>query len=115
MMGIPNDYKSYLEKFVADEYKKFYNEFEKPKLVRIVEANSNRFQLKLNELINQHIKQNQSDEILFIPNAQFLELMEINQRKALSWRKSGKINFVQFGSKVLYKVADIQQLINKLS
>jgi len=112
---IPADYKSYLENFVAEEYKKFYDEFEKPKPIRIVEFNSNRFQLKLNELINQHIKQTQSEEILFISNAQFLDLMKINQRKALSWRRSGKINFIQIGTKILYKVTDIQQLINKLS
>ena len=115
MNNIPADYKSYFEKFVADKYNEYYEKHDKPIPIRIVEFNSNRFQLKLNELINQHIKQTQSEEILFISNAQFLDLMEINQRKALSWRKSGKINFVQFGSKVLYKVDDIQQLINKLS
>ena len=74
MMGIPNDYKSYLEKFVAEEYQKFYDEYEKPKPVRIGFDNSNRFQLKLSELITHLTKQNQSDEILFISNAQFLEL-----------------------------------------
>ena len=115
MSSIPDDYKSYFEKFVTDLYKEFYDDYEKPKPIVIVEDNSKKFQLKLNELINQLIKQNQSDQALFITNSQFLELMEINQRKALLWRKSGMINFFQIGSKILYKASDIQLLINKLS
>ena len=115
MSSIPDDYKSYFEKFVTDLYKEFYDDYEKPKPIVIVEDNSKKFQLKLNELINQLIMQNQSEEVLFISNAQFLELMEINQKKALLWRKSGMINFFQIGSKILYKASDIQLLINKLS
>ena len=115
MNNIPDNYKLYFDEFVANLYKEFYDEYDKPKTIKIVEDNSKKFQLKLNELINQLIKQNQSEEVLFISNAQFLELMEINQKKALLWRKSGMINFFQIGSKILYKASDIQLLINKLS
>ena len=115
MNTIPDDYKSYFDNFVANLYKEFYDEYDKPKTIKIVEDNSKKFQLKLNVLINQLIKQNQSDQVLFITNSQFLELMEINQRKALLWRKSGMINYFQIGSKTYYKASDIQLLINKLS
>lgn len=115
MKSIPDDYKSYFEKFVANLYKEFYDEYDKPKTLKIVEDNSSKFQLKLNVLIDQHVKQNQSDHVLFITNSQFLELMEISQKKALLWRKDGKINYFQIGSKILYKVSDIQQLIKDLS
>ena len=115
MNNIPDDYKSYFEKFVADLYKEFNDEGEKPRTVKIVEDNSTKYQQKLNELLNQLIKQNNSKEMLFISHTQFTELMQISNKKALAWRKNGKINFYQFGSKILYKVADIQKLINKLS
>ena len=115
MNNIPDNYKLYFDEFVANLYKEFYDEYDKPKTIKIVEDNSKKFQLKLNELINQLIKQNQSDQALFITTSQFLELMEINQRKALLWRKSGMINYFQIGSKTYYKASDIQLLINKLS
>ena len=115
MSSIPDDYKSYFEKFVTDLYKEFYDDYEKPKPIVIVEDNSKKFQLKLNELINQLIMQNQSEEVLFITNTQFLELIEINHKTALAWRKKGLISFFQIGNKVLYKVSDIRLLLNKLT
>lgn len=115
MNNIPADYKSYFEKFVANLYKEFYDEYDKPKTLKIVEDNSTKFQLRLSVLINQLENQNQSDQVLFITNSQFLELMEISQKTALAWRKNGKISFFQIGSKVLYKVSDIQLLIKNLS
>ena len=111
MNNIPDNYKLYFDEFVANLYKEFYDEYDKPKTIKIVEDNSKKFQLKLNELINQLIKQNQSDQALFITNSQFLELMEINQRKALLWRKSGMINYFQVGNKIYYKVSDIEELL----
>jgi uncharacterized membrane protein len=115
MNNIPADYKSYFEKFVANLYKEFYDEYDKPKALKIVSDNSNKFQRKLDELIYQLEKQNQSDQVLFITNSQFLELMEISQKKALLWRKNGVVNYFQIGSKILYKVYDIQLLIKYLS
>ena len=111
MNNIPDNYKLYFDEFVANLYKEFYDEYDKPKTIKIVEDNSKKFQLKLNELINQLIKRNQSDQALFITNSQFLELMEINQRKALLWRKSGMINYFQVGNKIYYKVSDIEELL----
>ena len=111
MNNIPDNYKLYFDEFVANLYKEFYDEYDKPKTIKIVEDNSKKFQLKLNELINQLIKQNQSYQALFITNSQFLELMEINQRKALLWRKSGMINYFQVGNKIYYKVSDIEELL----
>ena len=115
MNNIPADYKSYFEKFVANLYKEFYDNYDKPKPLKIVEDNSTKFQLRLNVLIDQLKNQNQSDQVLFITNSQFLELMEISQKTALAWRKNAKISFFQIGSKVLYKVSDIQLLIKNLS
>lgn len=115
MNNIPDDYKSYFDKFVANLYKEFYDEYDKPKTIKIVEVNSSKYQKKFNELIYQLQMQSQQGQVSFITNAQFLELMEINQRKALLWRKSGMINYFQIGSKTYYKASDIQLLINKLS
>jgi len=114
MNNIPDDYKSYFDKFVANLYKEFYDEYDKPKTIKIVEVNSSKYQKKFDELIYQLQKQSQQGQVSFITNAQFLELMEINSKTALTWRKNGKINFFQIGSKILYKVSDIQLLIKNL-
>jgi hypothetical protein len=114
MNTIPDDYKSYLEKFVANLYKEFYDEYDKPKTLKIFDDNSTKFQKKFNVLINQLENQTQSNHVLFITNSQFLELMEINSKTALTWRKNGKINFFQIGSKTYYKASDIQLLIKNL-
>ena len=113
MNNIPDDYKTYFEEFVAKCYKEFYDEYDKPKTSKIVEDNSSKFQLKLNVLINQLEKLNQFDQVQFITNSQFLDLMEINHKKALLWRKSGVINYYQIGSKTYYKISDIQELLEK--
>lgn len=114
MNKIPDDYKSYFEKFVENLYKEFSEDNEMTKPIVIVNKTSNRFHVKLNELTNQLIKQNQSENTKFITNAQFLQLMEIDKRTALAWRKNGKINYIHFGNKIMYKVSDVQQLINEL-
>lgn len=115
MNNIPNDYKSYFKEFVVKCYEVFYDEYNNPKTSEIVAVNPNKFQKKFDELICQLEKQNQSGQVLYITNAQFLDLMEISKKKALAWRNKGKINFIQLGNKTYYKVEDIQSLINFLS
>lgn len=63
MNTIPNDYKSHLEKVVADLYKKFDEEDEKRKSLKIADNNYLKIEKKLSELINLFEKNNIPDSI----------------------------------------------------
>lgn len=49
----------------------------------------------------------------FIDNQEFLLKMKISKRTAQTWRDEGKISFSQVGNKIYYKVADVEELLNK--
>ena len=47
----------------------------------------------------------------FVDNEKFVKLMNISKRTAQNWRDEGKIAFSQVGSKIYYKVSDIEDLL----
>jgi len=47
----------------------------------------------------------------FLNNQEFIELLNISKRTAQSWRDEGKISFSQIGSKIYYKMSDVQMLL----
>ena len=49
----------------------------------------------------------------FIDNQEFVMLMKISKRTAQSWRDEGKISYSQVGSKIYYKMADVQKLLEE--
>lgn len=49
----------------------------------------------------------------FIDNQEFVMLMKISKRTAQSWRDEGKISYSQVGSKIYYKLADVQKLLEE--
>ncbi|MBK9284047.1 MAG: helix-turn-helix domain-containing protein [Sphingobacteriaceae bacterium] len=49
----------------------------------------------------------------FIDNQEFLLKMKISKRTAQTWRDEGKISFSQVGNKIYYKVADVEELLQK--
>jgi predicted transcriptional regulator len=50
---------------------------------------------------------------VFVDNQEFLFLMKISKRTAQNWRDEGKISFSQVGNKIYYKMADVEELLNK--
>ena len=46
----------------------------------------------------------------FLDNQEFLLLMKISKRTAQTWRDEGKISFSQVGSKIYYKLSDVEKL-----
>ena len=48
----------------------------------------------------------------FLNNQDFIELLNISKRTAQSWRDHGKISFSQIGSKIYYKMSDVQKLLD---
>lgn len=53
------------------------------------------------------------DKNKFIDNQEFVMLMKISKRTAQSWRDEGKISYSQVGSKIYYKLADVQKLLEE--
>lgn len=48
----------------------------------------------------------------FIDNADFIQLMKISKRTAQTWRDDGIISFSQVGSKIYYRMTDVQKLLD---
>ena len=49
----------------------------------------------------------------FLDNQEFIQLMHISKRTAQTWRDEGKISFSQIGSKIYYKMKDVEVLLDK--
>ncbi|WP_272973049.1 helix-turn-helix domain-containing protein, partial [Croceibacter atlanticus] len=45
-------------------------------------------------------------------NQEFLQLMNISKRTAQTWRDEGVISFSQIGSKIYYRMSDVQKLLD---
>lgn len=50
---------------------------------------------------------------VYIDNHEFLLMMKISKRTAQTWRDEGKISFSQVGHKIYYKIADVEDLLQK--
>jgi hypothetical protein len=49
----------------------------------------------------------------FLDNQKFIQLMNISKRTAQTWRDEGKVSFSQIGSKIYYKMKDVEVLLDK--
>jgi len=65
------------------------------------------------EAIQSSLESNQKkSEDSFLDNQEFIQLLNISKRTAQSWRDEGKISFSQIGSKIYYKMSDVQKLLD---
>lgn len=48
-----------------------------------------------------------------INNMEFLKLMKVSKRTAQTWRDEGRISFSQQGSKIYYRMSDVQKFLDK--
>lgn len=58
-------------------------------------------------------KPTSSNEVVFIDNQEFIDLMKISPRTAQKWRDDGVIAFSQIGNKIYYRMKDVQLLLDK--
>jgi 3-methyladenine DNA glycosylase Tag len=65
---------------------------------------------KLNSTLESNQKPPQET---FLDNQEFIQLMNISKRTAQSWRDEGKVSFSQIGSKIYYRMSDVQKLLDK--
>ncbi len=49
----------------------------------------------------------------FVGNQEFIQIMNVSKRTAQSWRDEGIISFSQIGSKIYYRMSDVQALLDK--
>lgn len=56
-------------------------------------------------------KQKQPDDP-FLDSQEFIQLMNISKRTAQAWRDQGIIPYSQVGSKIYYRMSDIQKLLD---
>jgi hypothetical protein len=113
MNNIPNDYKTHLDKIVADFYKKFDEEDKKRESKKVIDQNYEKIEKRLTELIKKLDKRLVQESIQLLDNSQFMDLMGVSVKTAQNWRDAKLVSFSQIGSKIYYKVADIQELLDK--
>jgi biopolymer transport protein ExbB/TolQ len=66
------------------------------------------------DVLNKRLEEKQkSPNDTFLDNQEFLQLMNISKRTAQSWRDEGKVSFSQIGSKIYYRMSDVQKLLDK--
>lgn len=66
------------------------------------------------EAIQSELSKKQANrEDVFLDNQQFLQLMNISKRTAQTWRDEGIITFSQVGSKIYYRMSDVQKLLDR--
>lgn len=53
------------------------------------------------------------DNDKFVDNQEFIQLMHISKRTAQSWRNEKVIGYAQVGSKIYYKIKDIEELLER--
>ncbi len=107
------DYKTHLDNFVADLYKRIDEEDKKRDTINIIRQEYIELNKKLAELIESISLLNSTGKINFIDNAQFIDLMGISQKTAQSWRDNGLVSFSQINNKIFYQISDIQDLLDR--
>ena len=112
-----NDYKTQIEKFVDDLYKKYeakidVNDEMRQSFDTVTKAYnkvSNQLE-KISKRLNDLNPIKLDDPI--IDNAQFIDLMGISIKTAQSWRDDGKVSYSQVGNKIYYRASDIKALLD---
>lgn len=66
------------------------------------------------DVLNKKLEEKQkSPTDTFLDNQEFLQLMNISKRTAQTWRDEGIVSFSQIGSKIYYRMSDVQKLLDK--
>ena len=50
---------------------------------------------------------------VWLDNQEFIQLMKISKRTAQHYRDTGLISFSQVGSKIYYRMSDVEELLKK--
>ena len=107
------DYKSHIEKLVADIRNKVFEEEELKESFKVINKNYEKIQKQLIEITNAMNFSSKIEALQIIDNAQFMKLMGISQKTAQTWRDSGLVSYTQINNKIYYKILDVKELIEE--
>ncbi|KUO65655.1 MAG: hypothetical protein APF83_01125 [Lutibacter sp. BRH_c52] len=68
---------------------------------------------KLDTIQNQISFKSDPKKETYLDNQEFLTLLKVSKRTAQTWRDEGKISFSQVGSKIYYKLSDVEKLMQE--
>lgn len=109
-----NDYKTYLEKFVADIQERLMKDDEIKESLNVITKKYNKVLQELENLSNKLNAENpvKLDDPI-IDNLAFIKLMGISTKTAQFWRDEGIVSFSQIGLKIYYRASDIKKLLDQ--
>lgn len=68
---------------------------------------------RLDKIQSEIFNKQKSPVDTFIDNLEFIQVMNVSKRTAQTWRDEGIISFSQIGSKIYYRMSDVQALLDK--
>jgi len=68
---------------------------------------------KIDEVKTSLDEKQKNPKDIFVDNQEFLQLMNISKRTAQTWRDEGVVSFSQIGSKIYYRMSDVEKLLEK--
>jgi hypothetical protein len=64
---------------------------------------------KINEIHEKLNAKTAPKQEVFLDNEELIAMLKISRRTAQTWRDEGKISFSQVGSKIYYKLSDVEK------
>ncbi|MCB0515387.1 MAG: helix-turn-helix domain-containing protein [Bacteroidetes bacterium] len=68
---------------------------------------------KMDEIQNRLTAKDKEPKEVWLDNQEFIQLMKISKRTAQHYRDTGLISFSQVGSKIYYRMSDVEELLKK--
>lgn len=68
---------------------------------------------KMDEIQNKLTAKDKEPKEVWLDNQEFIQLMKISKRTAQHYRDTGMISFSQVGSKIYYRMNDVEELLKK--
>ena len=68
---------------------------------------------KMDEIQTKLIAKDKEPKEIWLDNQEFIQLLKISKRTAQHYRDTGMISFSQVGSKIYYRMNDVEELLKK--
>ena len=68
---------------------------------------------KMDEIQTKLTAKEKEPKEIWLDNQEFIQLLKISKRTAQHYRDTGMISFSQVGSKIYYRINDVEELLKK--
>lgn len=68
---------------------------------------------KIDEINEKLTSKSTPKQEVFLDNEELIAMLKISRRTAQTWRDEGKISFSQVGSKIYYKLSDVEKTMQE--